>query len=159
MPMLDEILKKELQYDTLSDVTMSDVTREELSVKKILMPISDPINREQLRVMREMGKSVFELRLSKLLEGQKPTGFDKELMEAVMKMEELYVSFLSSELVMRNGKLVCKVNQDVIIHGKKLSPGDITLLDFHEAILLSITNYITPCSLFKSDNDEGSKEP
>jgi len=157
--MLDEILRKELDYDDLIQVSVDEVTKEDLKIKKVLNPITDPINKEQLRVMKEMANSIFELRLSKVLEGKPPTGFDKGIMEAVMRMKRFYVSFLSSELVIKNGKVLCTVKNELIFKGKKLSEGDIVLLDFTDAVLFYITNYITPCSLFKSDNDEGSKEP
>ncbi|BBG23570.1 hypothetical protein [Sulfuracidifex tepidarius] len=154
--MLDEILRKEMEHPDLLDVSMSEVTKDELRVKKILYPVSDPLNREQLNVMKEIARSIFELRVSKLLEGESPRGFDKELLEAIRKMEEVYVSFVSSEYVTKNGKVLCSVKQEMIFHGKRLVPGDLVFLGFNDAVLLSITNYITPCSLFNNGSNEGS---
>ncbi len=154
--MLDEILRKEMEHPDILDVSMSDVTKEEIKIKKILYPVSDPLNKEQLNVMKEMARSVFELRISKLLEGETPRGFDKGILEAIRRMEEMYVSFLSSEYVTRNGKVLCSVKQEVSLRGKRLAPGDLVFLDFTDAVLLYITNYIIPCSLLNNGSNEGS---
>ncbi|MEM1600308.1 MAG: hypothetical protein QXW51_05820, partial [Sulfolobaceae archaeon] len=72
--MLDELVKKELSQEEPTEISIDDLVKYDLVLKKSKIFLDEELRKEELRIISELAESLFELRLSKVIEGKSIKG-------------------------------------------------------------------------------------
>lgn len=84
------------------------------------------------------------MRVSKYLEnGYKSKTFDEFIFILLDKIKEFFVALFGGNLVLSNGRVLCKVLKNIEIGNMKLNKGDLVFLDPLKAVSLLTAEYIT----------------
>ncbi|AWR97667.1 hypothetical protein DFR86_08980 [Acidianus sulfidivorans JP7] len=146
--MLDEILNKELSSELQQNIPLAEIEKIILPLAKTRLRYSDELHKEEIKIYEELAESLFEIRVSKYLEnGTKGKGFDEFLFVLLDKMKEFFISFSSGNLIISNGRVLCKVTKNIEIGKSQLKPGDLVFLDSLKALSLWTAEYITLCKI------------
>ncbi|AOL15585.1 hypothetical protein BFU36_01265 [Sulfolobus sp. A20] len=147
--MLDEILRRELSQEDITEISEEEFKKYILLIKKSSILVDRDIREEELKLLSELAESLFEVRLSKVLEGKVAKGFDADIISVVNLIKQFYIFLFTGQYIVYNDKIYCKVVKNVMIDDYKLEEGDIVFLSIKEALPLIIASYLTP---FKIDN-------
>jgi hypothetical protein len=104
-----------------------------------------------LKLLSELAESLFELRLSKILEGKVSKGFDEFIFNIFKSLKQFYVELLIGRYIIYNDKIYCIVQKPLIYNNHKVDEGDVLVLPMREAVPLIIASYLTP---YKIDIEE-----
>ncbi|AWS00667.1 hypothetical protein DFR87_09650 [Metallosphaera hakonensis JCM 8857 = DSM 7519] len=114
--------------------------------KRLRYKYKDKIHDAEIKVYSEIADSLFEMRLIKAIEGKEiKESFDSWQNEAMGKMRELYVNYLTGAYVTVNGKIFCEVKSDLSVDGITLTQGDYVMLSVKRAFSLWLAGYVEPC--------------
>lgn len=114
--------------------------------KRLRYKYKDKIHDAELKIYSEIAESLFEMRLIKVVENREiKDSFDSWHNEAVDKMRDLYVNYLTGAYVNRDGKVLCEVRSNLKIDGIELKQGDYVMLGLKRAFSLWLAGYVEPC--------------
>ncbi|ARM76405.1 hypothetical protein [Acidianus manzaensis] len=146
--MLDEILERELSSEEQQNIPLSEIEKTINSLMKIRFRYSDDLHKKEIKTYEEIADSIFEIRLSKYLEnGTKGKGFDEFLFTLLDKMKDFFISLSTGNLIISNGRILCKIVKNIEIEKIQLSKGDLVFLDPLKALSLWTAEYITLCKI------------
>ncbi len=148
MTLIEELLSKELENDSLQEVSLSSLSSDVEVLKKLRLRYTDELHKREVKIYEELAESLFEVRLGKYLEDGKGEGsFDSFAFEFLNKLKDLYVSLLTGNLVSNNERVMCKVVKKITIGNRTFQKGDIAFLPLRLVVPLWIAEYIIPCKL------------
>ncbi|WP_126449873.1 hypothetical protein [Sulfodiicoccus acidiphilus] len=142
--MLSDVLEKELKglRPELSEEVLEGLLRD-------LSPSEDlpsEVRRAQEEIVIELALSLFDLRLGRTIEGDEVVGLDSQIFGIVRKLRELYAKLLSGQLLYSKGRILCRLEKNLVMDGKDLSKGDLLLVEVGIAFPLVSAGYLTPYS-------------
>jgi hypothetical protein len=147
--MLDEKLRSEISKPQIEDIKLNEIENVIYNLSTLRSKYNDEIHDKEFKVFEEIAESLFDLRVSKVLEGIEPKGFDSEVLEIINIIKKLYVNLLSGKYAISKGKILCKVKKSLCLDNFKLVEGDIVLIDIAQAFKLITIGYITPIEASK----------
>ncbi|AAY80620.1 hypothetical protein [Sulfolobus acidocaldarius] len=150
--MLDEMVMNELRKEEeISEIRTEDLEKYIHNLRKLRVKFADDIHKAEVSVYEELAESLFELRISKVVESIQPKGFDKELLGLISMMKNIYKNYLSGNYYTKDGKILCKVVNPLTYNNITLNSGDFILLPLHLVLLLSTAGFITPLEVVNRD--------
>ncbi|BDB97913.1 hypothetical protein [Saccharolobus caldissimus] len=149
--MLDDIVRRELSQDEMTEINIEELVKYNLILKKSEIMMDSEIKKEELRILSDLAESLFELRLSKFLEGKEAKGFDEYIFDIIKMIKQYYIELFTGKYFINYNKIYCKALKSTIINNYKVDEGDIVLLPMREALPLIIARYLTP---YKIDIEE-----
>ncbi|AAK41311.1 hypothetical protein SULI_10345 [Saccharolobus solfataricus] len=149
--MLDELVKKELSEEEITEIKLEEIIKYITLIKKSKTFVSSEIRKEELKFLSELAESLFELRLSKVLEGKVGKGFDEFIFDIFKILKQFYVDLLTGRYIIYNDKIYCIVQKPLIYNDHRVNEGDVLVLPMREALPLIIASYLTP---YKIDIEE-----
>ncbi|QXJ32794.1 hypothetical protein [Saccharolobus shibatae] len=149
--MLDELVRKELSEEEITEIKLEEIIKYMTLIKKSKTFASAEIRKEELKLLSELAESLFELRLSKILEGKVSKGFDEFIFNIFKSLKQFYVELLIGRYIIYSDKIYCIVQKPLIYNNHKVDEGDVLVLPIREAVPLIIASYLTP---YKIDIEE-----
>ena len=149
--MLDELVKKELSQEEPTEISIDDVVKYDLVLKKSKIFLDEELRKEELRIISELAESLFEVRLSKVIEGKSIKGFDESIFEVINIMKQFYIDLFTGKYIINRNKIYCKALKRLQVNNYEIKEGDIVLLPIKDAFPLIIARYLTP---YKLNNEE-----
>ncbi|WP_338601887.1 hypothetical protein V6M85_01035 [Sulfolobus tengchongensis] len=145
--MLDELVRKELSEDEIVEISIEELNKYLSLIKKSKAFVDSEIRKEELNLFSELAESLFELRLSKVLEGKNVEGFDKFIFNIINILKQFYVELFTGRYIIYNDKIYCRVLKPLIYNDQKAEEGDIIFLPMKDALPLIIASYLIPCKI------------
>jgi len=146
--MLDEILSEELKNESLSPISLDNLSKDIEILRKLRLRYNDEIHKKEIKIYEDIAESIFEVRIEKYIENElKSSDFDSFVFDFLSKLKDIYISILTGNTIFNKNRIMCKISKQININDKILNPGDIIFLPIKAAISLWIAEYIIPYKL------------
>ncbi|MEM1626624.1 MAG: hypothetical protein QXV69_04995 [Sulfolobaceae archaeon] len=142
--MLDEKVKLELYKPELQDISFDEIKEFIRSITLMRSKYTDELHLKEISIYEELAESLFDLRLSKVIEGQTIKGFDSIFFEIIIKIRKFYINLLTGKYNIYNEKILCRVEKAITIDNFTLNPGDIIITNIENALKLTMAGFINP---------------
>jgi len=154
--MLDEKLRLEISKAELQEISLDDIKEFIKSIILIRGRYADELHVKELSIYEELAESLFDIRLSKVIEGQKLKGFDSIFFNIILRIRNFYVNLLTGKYSSFDGKILCRVEKTFSIDNLTLNPGDIIITNLENALKLTVAGFINPIETNIAKEDESS---
>lgn len=156
MYILLDYVERELKSEESYPITEDDLVKCGNEIASASKFTSDFLKSEESKLIADLSVSLFEIRLSKWLEGKRIEGFDSSIFKVFEEVKRFYVDLVQGKIRVKDNKVQVKLLRDLHLGEVKSKEGQTLYLPIESALRLMIAGYLTPLTIDSEDTKNES---